>query len=187
MIDRVLDLLLHPVEYFRSVASEEVGSVLKTYLVLLCGYALLVAVLAATGLSVTVPPRLSVPAGFPVIYPSAVSLPGWLLFIIGGSLVSTLVYALIIELVIWTVFGLECTKGIGQTLKARLIGQTPFLLFSWIPFLWIPAVLYDLILFVIGLRELHGISTGKAIVAAFLVPVLCLTPLVVLVLMRVNE
>jgi hypothetical protein len=60
-----------------------------------------------------------------------------------------------------------------------IYGSTPRLLLGWIPFLGILFALWSLVLCVLGVRELHGISTGKAAVA---VVVAILIPLIIVIL-----
>ena len=59
-------------------------------------------------------------------------------------------------------------KSIEQTIKAVIYGSTPRLILGWIPFIGIIAEIWSLVLVVIGIRNLHGISTGKAIIALLL-------------------
>ena len=53
-----------------------------------------------------------------------------------------------------------------QTEKAAIYGSTPFLLLGWIPVIGLViGGIWAIILTIIGLRELHEITTGKAILA----------------------
>jgi len=57
-------------------------------------------------------------------------------------------------------------KDIMQTEKAAIYGSTPFLLLGWIPVIGLViGGIWAIILTIIGLRELHEITTGKAILA----------------------
>jgi hypothetical protein len=63
-------------------------------------------------------------------------------------------------------------KGLDQTLKTVAFGSTPTLLFTWIPVIgWIIS-LYGIVLNVIGLKNLQGMSTGRAALAV-------LTPIII--------
>jgi hypothetical protein len=59
-------------------------------------------------------------------------------------------------------------KGYGNTIKAFAYGNTPVFLFGWIPavggLFWIWALVLD----IIGIRQLHEISTGRAVGAVLL-------------------
>ena len=59
-------------------------------------------------------------------------------------------------------------KGYGNTMKAFAYGNTPLLLFGWIPFVGMLFPLWALVLNIIGIRQLHEISTGRAIGAVLL-------------------
>jgi len=59
-------------------------------------------------------------------------------------------------------------KGYANTIKAFAYGETPFLLFGWIPFVGMLFWIWTLVLNIIGIRQLHEISTGRAIGAVLL-------------------
>ena len=59
-------------------------------------------------------------------------------------------------------------KGVGQTIKAMAYGSTPSLLFGWIPFIGFIFGIWSMIVSIIGIRQLHEISTGRAVLAYLL-------------------
>jgi hypothetical protein len=59
-------------------------------------------------------------------------------------------------------------KGYRNTIKAFAYGNTPVLMFGWIPFVGMLFPLWALVLNIIGIRQLHEISTGRAIGAVLL-------------------
>ncbi len=59
-------------------------------------------------------------------------------------------------------------KGYGNTIKAFAYGNTPLFLFGWIPFVGMLFPVWALVLNIIGIRQLHEISTGRAIGAVLL-------------------
>jgi len=59
-------------------------------------------------------------------------------------------------------------KGYGNTIKAFAYGNTPLFLFGWIPFAGVLFSLWALVLNIIGVRQLHEISTGRAVGAVLL-------------------
>ena len=63
-----------------------------------------------------------------------------------------------------------------QTFKALMYGATPSLLLGWIPFINFLALIWALIVEIIGIRQLHEISTGRAVAAVILAIII---PLVV--------
>ena len=70
-------------------------------------------------------------------------------------------------------------KGWGNTIKAFAYGNTPIFLFGWIPFVGALFSIWALVLDVIGIRQLHEISTGRAI-GAVLLGIVALTVLIVM-------
>jgi hypothetical protein len=59
-------------------------------------------------------------------------------------------------------------KGYGNTIKAFAYGNTPIFLFGWIPFVGALFSIWALVLDIIGIRQLHEISTGRAVGAVLL-------------------
>jgi hypothetical protein len=54
-------------------------------------------------------------------------------------------------------------RGYRNTIKALAYGYTPALLLGWIPVVgWLSSI-WALVLEIIGIRQLHGISTGRAV------------------------
>jgi hypothetical protein len=54
-------------------------------------------------------------------------------------------------------------EGYGNTIKAFAYGETPLFLFGWIPFVGMLFWIWTLVLEIIGIRQLHEISTGRAV------------------------
>jgi len=75
-------------------------------------------------------------------------------------------------------------KGYGNTIKAFAYGDTPLLLFGWIPFVGMLFPLWAWVLNIIGIRQLHEISTGRAI-GAVLLSIIALIIIAVLVVLFV--
>lgn len=59
-------------------------------------------------------------------------------------------------------------NGIGETIKAVIYGMTPSLLLGWIPIVGFIALIWALIVETIGVRQLHELSTGKAVLAVII-------------------
>jgi len=59
-------------------------------------------------------------------------------------------------------------KGLTQTIKAGMYGSTASLLFGWMPFINIIAAIWSLVTEIIGIRQLHELTTGRAILALIL-------------------
>jgi hypothetical protein len=75
-------------------------------------------------------------------------------------------------------------KGYANTIKAFAYGNTPFLLFGWIPFVGTLFSIWALVLNIIGIRQLHEISTGRAI-GAVLVGIVTLIIIIFLIVLFV--
>jgi len=75
-------------------------------------------------------------------------------------------------------------KGYGNTIKAFAYGNTPLFLFGWIPFVGTLFSIWALVLNIIGIRQLHGISTGRAI-GAVLLSIVALIIIVALIVLFV--
>ena len=71
-------------------------------------------------------------------------------------------------------------KGYGNTIKAFAYGYTPVFLFGWLPFVGMLFSIWALVLNIIGIKQLHEISTGRAI-GAVLLGVLTLVIIAVLI------
>jgi hypothetical protein len=71
-------------------------------------------------------------------------------------------------------------KGYGNTIKAFAYGNTPLLLFGWIPFVGMLFPFWAWVLNIIGIRQLHEISTGRAIGAVLLSILLSIIALIII-------
>jgi hypothetical protein len=175
LIDKVVGILLHPVETFRRLRDEPVSNAFVDYGILLVIYAVISSLISWVGISLI--PSLE-PFGRDFGFMTAASLR----FLVFGTVVlfilSLLIGGAILHLFVYGVGG---RKGVEQTLKAVMYGSTPFFILGWIPILGFLAVLYALVLEILAVRELHEISTGRAAIAVLL-PFLILLILAVLAL-----
>jgi hypothetical protein len=85
--------------------------------------------------------------------------------IVVGAFASLFISGSLTHLFVWAFGG---RKGYGNTIKAFAYGNTPLFLFGWIPFVGMLLWIWALILDVIGIRQLHEISTGRAVGAVLL-------------------
>jgi hypothetical protein len=150
LVTKAKGFLLAPAETFQQSKADEPSAVFTYYGILF----LFNAILSAIGAMVVVrmvPGHDPIQSGLPV--PVSVFLATFVcLFIF------TLILAASIHLWVY-IFGGR--KGIMQTVKAVLYGNTPFLLFGWIPFLSLIFIFWSLVLGILGIRELQEMSTGK--------------------------
>ncbi|MCK9592716.1 MAG: YIP1 family protein [Methanoregula sp.] len=174
-IELIKGFVLSPSETFRKVKDTDYGGTLLYFLILVLVYT----VLSIPVMLVTLPPTwftgmfgmigIGTLAGFGIILIAVLMIIAALVFLFIGAA----------WLHIW-VFLFGGRKGYRETLKALAFGETPALLLGWIPLVGILAVIWSLVLAVLGVRELHGISTARAMGAVIIAVII---PLFVLVLL----
>lgn len=108
-----------------------------------------------------------------------------------GTMIAAFLFALIagiITLVVGSVLlhiGVVVMGGRGgfvQTFKAVVYGLTPYYLLGWIPIIGGLAGIWGLIIEIFGIRELHDMTTGRAVVAWLISIVIVVVILVILIL-----
>jgi hypothetical protein len=167
--------ILSPVETFQKVKGTDYGDTLVYFLIL---------VLINTILSIPIMLFLLPSTWFSGIFTlfGLGTLSGfWFVIFAVMMIIASVVFLFVGSawLHLWVyVFGGR--NGYRQTLKALAFGDTPALLLGWIPMIGIIAGIWALVLSVLGVRELQGISTGRAL-GAVLVAVII--PLLILVLL----
>jgi len=180
--EKVKGFIAEPVNTFNNVEAEALGSALKYFTIWVVIYTILRTVIFYTverrvfqtlwdllGLSDA---PLYLYHFDPVIFALLAVLGAFASLFISGSLTHLFVRA----------FGGR--KGYGNTIKAFAYGNTPLFLFGWIPFVGMLFPLWTLVLNVIGIRQLHEISTGRAI-GAVLLGIVALIIIAVLIVMFV--
>jgi len=164
--EKVKGFLGAPVNTFNNVEAEALGSALKYFTIWVVIYAILRTVIFYTverrvfqilwdllGLSDA---PLYLYHFDPVIFALLAVAGAFTSLFISGSLTHLFVRA----------FGGR--KGYRNTIKAFAYGYTPLFLFGWLPFVGMLFPLWALVLNIIGIRQLHEISTGRAIGAVLL-------------------
>jgi hypothetical protein len=182
--EKVKGLMASPSATFDSVKGEGWGTSYGFYAKLLVIFAILFTiVLAAVGLWL-----LSMFFGFAASFLTAFGVPAesisgvmtaeglagmflgimavaMLISIIVGGLIGILVGSGWMHIWVWLCGG---RKGVGQTIKAMTYGSTPSLLLGWIPFIGFIFAIWSMVVSIIGIRQLHEISTGRAVLAYLL-------------------
>lgn len=166
-IDKMKGFLFSPVETFQASRSEELGEAVRYYVILLAFYSLLSGILIGIGLSVL----SSIPGMGGAVVPVGGLFMIIIIFIAG--LIGIFITGIILHIFVYLVGG---RNGLEQTLKAVMYASTPSLLLGWIPLIGIIAAIWVIVLEVLGIRELHDISTGRAVLAVLL-------PIVIVVLL----
>ncbi len=157
LIEKAKGYLLDPVETFRQSKDDEPAGVFTYFIALLLFNAILSAALSAIMIE-TLPAFATMSWG--ISLPVAI----FLLMLVGGF-VGTLVFGAWLHLWVY-IFGGR--RGIMQTINAVIYGNTPRLIFGWIPFIGFLFILWSLTLGILGVRELQEIDGLKAILAVAL-------------------
>jgi hypothetical protein len=168
IVEKARGFCLKPVETFRQSRNDDPEAVFPYFAALLLVNAILSAVIAAAVVG-TIPvfAGLNLGAPFPVIIFFAVLVAGFIFSLIFAAWVHLWVY----------LFGGR--REILQTTNAVIYGQTPRLLFGWIPVIGFLFVLWSLVLTILGIRELQELSTMKA---TLVVAIAVLIPLILIFL-----
>ena len=168
--ERIKGFLFSPSETFDASKEDSLGDAFKYYVVILLVLAVLVAIIGAVvfqliwGMFATfLPPDAP---SLAEIGPLLAVIPV-LLFVVVlvGGIIGALIDGLWIHLWVYIVGG---RKGVGQTIKAVLYGATPYCLLGWIPIVNFIAEIWMIIVAILGVRQLHELSTGKAVLAVIL-------------------
>jgi hypothetical protein len=151
LIEKIKDVLFNPVECFQRSRQDDIQNVF-TYLIL-----------------ITLIPTIII--GISAIFNVAVvHQPAVIAF---GTVLLTFIaiLALVIFFGIWTHIWVHILGG-QQTIKTTIIAitysATPFILLAWAGPVSIIGGVYSLFLSFFGIRELHGMSSGKAVTTLIL-------------------
>ena len=176
-LELIKGFFLSPVETFRKVKDTDYNDTLMYFLVLvLINTALSVLIMLVSLSSMwTVFNGMFERLGIGTMSGSGIVIIAVLMIIV--ALVLLFIGAAWLHLWVYLFGG---RKGYRETLKALAFGETPALLLGWIPLVGFLAGIWSLVLSILGVRELHGISTARALGAVILA---LLIPLLILVLL----
>jgi hypothetical protein len=168
-VEKVRGFVFNPVETFRKSKEDPLGSAFIYFIVLVLINAILSTLVLLAGINAMNLPD-TIP-GLKAIFPG-------ILFVglIVGGIVGIFIGGGWLHIFIWLLGG---RKGYFQTVKTLMYGTTPGLLIGWIPLIGIIGLIWDLILVVIGIRELQEMSTERAVVAVILAAVIILVIIIV--------
>ncbi len=177
-IEQVKGFILSPVESFRSVRTADLGETLKYYLILLVINTILSVIISLVALSSS---WSAIAALFPALGMETPAAAGFgivvfAILMIFISLVILVIGAAWVHIFVYLFGG---RKGYMQTLKAFAYGQTPSLLLGWIPIIGIIGVIWSIVLWIIGVRELHEMTTGRAAAAVIVAGVIVLILIII--------
>jgi hypothetical protein len=160
-------MLLSPVETFRKVKPADLGDALKYYLILLLINTVLSVIISLVAFSSMWAASSSIFESLGITVPAAAGF-GIIVFAILMIFVSIFVLFIAAAWLHLWVYILGGRKGYIATLKAIAYGETPALLIGWIPVIGIIGLIWSFILSILGVRELHGMSTVRAAAAVIL-------------------
>jgi len=169
IVEKIKGFLFSPSETFDASKEDTLGDAFKYYLILLPIPALLLAVIFTL---------LPLPTWFPRM-PAPLAVVFFAVVIYVGNVIVVIINSLWLHIWVYLMGG---RKGLTQTFKALMYGATPFLMLGWIPFIGSFAKIWALIVKIIGIRQLHEISTGKAVAAVVLAIIIPLVVLFVILL-----
>jgi len=161
--EKVKKFLLEPSKTFDAVKGENLNEALRYYLSILAIY---LAILVVFALIPSNPMMgfgnmgMIAGAGYKGIE-GMIAI--FMMFFI--ALIVPFIHGAIVHIFVYLVGG---RKGITQTIKAFMYGVTPVLLLGWIPIIGFITVIWTLVLEIIGIRQLHELTIGRAILAMFL-------------------
>ena len=175
-IDKVKGFLLNTTETLIAHRDESLGDALRYLVVLLAIFGALNGVMLGLGLSMAqdIASPYAAMGAFGVI----VTILAAIVVMIIAGVIALFIGGIILHIFVYIAGG---RKDVSTTLRAFIYSSTPNLLFGWIPLIGFLAGLWSLVLQVMAIRELHEISTARA-VAAVVLPYIIMLILVVLTL-----
>ncbi len=166
LVEKVKGFLMEPSKTFDASKEDTLGEALKYYISLAAIYSILIAITYIIFGSMMGFGDLGMMFGAVAGIAGAILIFVMvLIFLIIGVFIG----GAIIHIFVYIVGG---RKGITQTIKALMYGQTPLLLFGWIPLIGFIAGIWALVLEVLGIRQLHELTTGRAILAVIVLPII---------------
>ncbi|MFQ6063356.1 MAG: YIP1 family protein [Methanosarcinales archaeon] len=166
-LEKVKGFMFSPSESFNRVMPDTLKDAFKYYIVFLIIYAILQ--------SITLSAFLTTKSLHTSIF-------GPLMQLIGNDHEAILAIMMFITIMVFGIIGIFITgiwlhfcvymaggrMGIEQTIKALMYGITPYFILGWIPVIGIIAGIWSIVVEIIGVQQLHDLSTGKAVVAYIL-------------------
>ncbi len=172
-IELVKGMILSPVETFQKVRKADLGDALKYFLILVVINAVLSVIISLVALSSMWAAYSSIFEGLGIAIPAAA---GFGIVVIAILMIFVNLLFLFIGaawLHLWVYF-LGGRKGYLETLKAIAYGDTPHLLIGWIPLIGFIGSIWTFVLYILGVRELQEMTTGRAAAAVILAAVVLL-------------
>ena len=164
IVERIKGFLFSPSDTFDASREDSPGDAFKYFVVILAIYAVLSAIIAAVAFSM-----IAGMFGVPQMPFGAAAGPlaavGVFIAALIGGIIGIFIGGVWLHIWVYLVGG---RKGMEQTIKAFMYGVTPSLILGWIPIVGFIAGIWALIVEIIGVRQLHDLTTGKAVLAVII-------------------
>ena len=169
-LEKIKGFLFDPTDTLIRHKNENLSDALWYYIVFLAIYGILFGLVVGLGFG-TMGGALGGGRAFigGAILGGALGIIGVVLALIIAGLIGLFLWGIIVHIFVLIVGG---RRGLSTTVRALIYAMTPNLLLGWIPVVGILAALWSLVLEVLAIRELHEISTTRAIFAVIVVPIL---------------
>lgn len=171
--EKIQGFILRPVETFRAVRDETFGDAITYFVVLLIINAVLSAIVGFLGFSAMGMPGSAIAGAGGV----GAMIAAFIIAVIAG-IIGLIVGSIILHIGVVVMGG---HGGFMQTLKAAVYGLTPYYLLGWIPIIGALAGIWGLVIEIFGIRELHDMTTGRAVIAWVISLVIIIIIVVILV------
>ena len=175
IIETTKGFLLSPVETFQKNAETSLSKAFQYYAILVVFYAILFSIVEGIVLS----SGLFQYEESLFVFAIGLLVPLLICIIVVAALIGVFFQGLFQHIFVLLVGG---EQGVVQTLKASMYSGVPALVLGWIPIVNIIAGIWSFVLLVLGIRELHEISTARAIAAVLIPGVLFILLVILLVL-----
>lgn len=162
-LETVKGFLMQPVESFRKVRGTSLGDAIKYFLIIVIINAILTVIvdlIFASAILATLTQTMGQMGMGEVFLMETIGMVVVAIILVIASLILLFVFAGWLHLFVYLLGG---RKGYAETVKAMIFGSTPYMLIGWIPVIGLfVGGIWSLILEILGIRELHQVSTGRA-------------------------
>lgn len=169
-------LLINPTDTLQKLRDEPLGDAFIYFLTITPILVVLLAIVSALELgSMSTVSAIPISAIFWIGY-----LIAYILCMYVGCIIGMFISSAILHIFVYFLGG---RNGFDQTAKAVIYSYTPAVLLGWIPILGLIGGIWSLVLEILAVRELHEISTGRAVLAVILAILSYIVALIMVVVM----
>jgi len=180
-LETIKGFLMQPVESFRKVRGTSLGDAITYFLIIVIINTILTVIVDLVFASAILAmfTQVMVQMGMGEVFlMEMIGMVAVAIIMVIASLVLLFVFAGWLHLFVYLLGG---RKGYAETVKAMIFGSTPYMLIGWIPVIGLfVGGIWSLILEILGIRELHQVSPGRA-AGAVVLSVFILALLIILI------